>query len=77
MHYEEMELTDMLDVSCILHYCADDVAAIAAMLDNARIAYDDDHRRLDDYIRITIMSLSSLAISMNKAAENAISRNEG
>ena len=71
------KMTDMLDVGDVLHYFADDAAAIATMLDNARTEHDDDHRRMDDFIRIAIMALSALAGAMHQAAENAVSKKEG
>lgn len=75
MNYGKM--SDLLNVSDILNYYADDAAAIATMLDNARTEHDDDHRRMDDFIRIAIMALSALAGAMHQAAENSINRKEG
>ena len=75
MNYGKM--SNMLDAADMLNYYADDAAAVATMLDNARTEHDDDHRRMDDFIRIAIMALSALAGAMHQAAENAVSKKEG
>ena len=64
MNYGKM--SDLLNVSDILNYYADDAAAIATMLDN-----------MDDFVRIAIMALSALAGAMHQAADNSINRKEG
>ena len=59
-----------------LAYLADDTAAIADMIEFARINYDNDHKQMDDALRIVIMALRRMVDNMTSYAEENAKKRE-